>query len=214
MFNKVFVMPPTLGANVTFKAHGFELVDSPDQAEAIVLCGGEDINPVLYNQPPIPGTYWSEHRDNREVMLIREFRGKVPMLGICRGAQLLNVFAGGSMYQDVDKHAGGHHDVILNSPRLRPRVFKSNSVHHQMMIPGPGADLMGTAQVSTRRSYGELDITGGTVVRVDRSKSWLDPEVIYYEKDDFFCFQGHPEFGHVETEETYFEILHELYQQP
>lgn len=212
MFNKVFLSPPTLGAHVIFRKHGFEVVSQPTHADAIVLCGGEDINPKLYNQPPIPSTSWSDARDNREIRLINEHRGKKTFIGICRGAQLLNVYAGGSLYQDVNNHAGGCHIVHVCGPGVRERSFISNSVHHQLMIPGPTGDVLGTTRRSTYRRYGGLSEKGETVIIEQASTTWADPEILYYQTDDFFCFQGHPEFGHKITEDTFFDLLHEIYQ--
>ncbi|GGD12289.1 gamma-glutamyl-gamma-aminobutyrate hydrolase family protein [Pontibacillus salipaludis] len=71
--------------------------------DGLVLSGGQDINPLLYNEEPRPkqGSPFPE-RDHSEAILAKEMirQGK-PVFAICRGVQILNVTYGGSLYQDV-----------------------------------------------------------------------------------------------------------------
>ena len=72
--------------------------------DGLVLSGGnEDVNPLLYNEPPIPALQCvMPQRDSWEMALLDAAvdRGK-PILGICRGAQVINVAMGGSLYQNI-----------------------------------------------------------------------------------------------------------------
>jgi putative glutamine amidotransferase len=75
----------------------YELVDG------ICFAGGNDLHPSLYGEKPYPGEHdYSEGRDKVEQMLIKwTLEDKKPILGICRGMQLLNVRMGGTLHQDI-----------------------------------------------------------------------------------------------------------------
>lgn len=204
---KVFCQAPTLGADRLFDAAGFRMVDNPVDAHWIVLCGGSDIASELYDEPPIPnGTDGVDGvRDKIEVALIEAFRGKKTFIGICRGAQLLNVKAGGKLYQHVDSHCNGPHEIRYISGSVG-KVGVVNSVHHQQMRPAAqGAVLIGWAKESKFRHY--YDHMSKGKISEKREDQRVDPEIIWYPKDKFYCFQAHPEFGHDETTEIFFRSL-------
>ena len=108
--------------------------------DGIIFSGGPDLDPALYGQSPAPGR---AGRDSSEVALMREaLDQKAPLLGICRGMQLLNVVLGG----DLDKEQPGslhleepgtlaEHDVTIapDSPlgRLLGERAPVHSHHHQ-----------------------------------------------------------------------------------
>lgn len=123
--------------------------------DGLVLTGGADINPALYGQTAIPQTQGINHAlDQLEIGLYHAFvqAGK-PVLGICRGIQLVNVAAGGSLWQDLPSQQGltGHAYVKpLTSHLIRTEAdswlgrlfgseFLTNSYHHQavrQLAPG------------------------------------------------------------------------------
>jgi putative glutamine amidotransferase len=73
-------------------------------ATALVLCGGSDVDPRRYGEEPLPGAgvEVEPERDALEWELLAAARGRrLPVWGICRGFQLLNVFLGGSLWQDL-----------------------------------------------------------------------------------------------------------------
>jgi putative glutamine amidotransferase len=83
-----------------------------DGLDGLLLTGGKDVDPSVYGQRPHPSTDRpSQQRDAWEFALLREaLRRRLPVLGICRGAQVLNVALGGTLHQhlpDVIGH-GGH----------------------------------------------------------------------------------------------------------
>ncbi|MFF7989429.1 gamma-glutamyl-gamma-aminobutyrate hydrolase family protein [Kitasatospora xanthocidica] len=95
--------------------------DAPERApevlarlDALVIAGGPDIDPAYYGEPAHPLTdVDSPERDAWEVALLRgALAAGMPVLGICRGMQVLNVVCGGTLVQhlpdvlDVDVHAG------------------------------------------------------------------------------------------------------------
>jgi putative glutamine amidotransferase len=127
------------------------------RADGVLLTGGEDLQPVLYDQQ-MPQSLRQKcqttpdggARDLRELMIVDEvFRQRKPLLAICRGHQILNVALGGSLFADLPSqapHALNHrhmdkpcakvHDVQLTPGGLlakitRKRVLGVNSTHHQ-----------------------------------------------------------------------------------
>lgn len=134
-----------------------------DMADGILLSGGGDIDPSHYGQAPHPSlSDVQPERDRTEIILSRwaAAEGK-PILGICRGFQVMGVAAGGNMYQDVftlrdntQKHSffdnSGKprnylaHNVVLDDTCRLARIFGEtsflvNSLHHQAVkeIPAP-----------------------------------------------------------------------------
>ena len=74
--------------------------------DGLILCGGNDIDPSYYNEAPNGATNIDKARDEVEFSLLKAYidAGK-PVLGICRGCQLINVFFGGTLFQDLpDAH--------------------------------------------------------------------------------------------------------------
>ena len=80
-----------------------------DRLDGLVFSGGSDLDAGLYGQPQHPGTLGViPHRDASEVELMRAaLERDLPLLGICRGMQLLNVVLGGSLHQHLDDFLDG-----------------------------------------------------------------------------------------------------------
>ncbi len=133
-------------------AGGPTLDDYVADLDGLVLQGGSDVCPRSYGEEPLrPEWEGDEPRDRYEIDLIRAFVGAAkPVLGICRGAQVLNVAFGGTLYQDLATQlpgAGVHRDwdvydanrhevdVVAGSPLARlyggAARLAVNSVHHQ-----------------------------------------------------------------------------------
>jgi putative glutamine amidotransferase len=83
-----------------------------DRLDGILFTGGNDIDPELYHKSLNPKTKdVSKRRDQVEVNLMKwALDDNKPILAICRGAQLLNVICGGSLYQDIDSEVEGASD--------------------------------------------------------------------------------------------------------
>lgn len=111
--------------------------------DAVVLTGSEtDIHPALYGQRRGPDICDPDrYRDERDLAILREaIRGDVPVLGVCRGTQLLNILAGGDLVQHLDPHAlashrDEHHAVETASASLLRGPMGARipvcSTHHQ-----------------------------------------------------------------------------------
>ena len=68
----------------------------------VVFGGGQDIFPMLYDETPKQGYVYDRDRDALEISLARQARDdNIPALGICRGAQLMNIVRGGALHADV-----------------------------------------------------------------------------------------------------------------
>ena len=95
------------------------VADMVDNLDALVLQGGADVCPQKYGEDPRrPEWAGDPRRDRYELALLEEFlRQRKPVLGICRGMQLLNVAMGGSLYQDIhEDHRTSQHRGLEHSP--------------------------------------------------------------------------------------------------
>lgn len=106
--------------------------------DLLILTGGSDLNPNLYHQTPNGAVGWDTERDTREINIIREIRNVnsgTKILGVCRGLQLLNVYLGGSLFQDIDSIGKAHHGVhplgFNNPDHPLAWLTVTNSLHHQ-----------------------------------------------------------------------------------
>ncbi len=118
-----------------------------EEFDGLVLCGGGDPDPALYGQEN-RGSYGIEPmRDRQELSCIHSFlKAQKPILGICRGMQILNIAFGGTLTQHLPTaqlHQGvGEelwHDLLAEGylKNLYGRKFSANSSHHQ------GVDRLG-----------------------------------------------------------------------
>lgn len=122
-----------------------------ERVDALLLTGGEDVNPARYGQPAHPALgAISDERDAAEIALVQTARAlRLPMLAICRGVQVLNVALGGTLIQDIPAQVGREIDHDPDAPRTTrthpveidtdSRLARAvgvtrmdvNSVHHQ-----------------------------------------------------------------------------------
>jgi putative glutamine amidotransferase len=174
------------GSRVTVHAYAGEL-------DGLVLMGGADVSPTSYGETPLKPQWSGDRiRDDYEIALMRAFAeaGK-PVLGLCRGAQVINVAMGGTLYQDIPTqrpdalrhrmqsiYEKNCHATSIAAgsglARLYPgaSVVKTNSVHHQA-VKDLGRDLVVEA-------WSEPD-------RIVEAIRWTGPSYV-------FGVQWHPEF--------------------
>lgn len=118
------------------------------QLDGLFLTGGGDVHPRTFNQP-LDGAEPDEihdARDEMELPLIHAaLQADLPVLGVCRGIQVLNVAAGGGLLQHVDGHRSpadraAYHEVDVMPDTLLAQVlgldgrFVTNTYHHQAVI--------------------------------------------------------------------------------
>ena len=133
----------------------------------LVLTGGDDIDPANYGEAPTPqlGPV-NPQRDAAELLALQTaVERDLPILGICRGHQLINVFFGGTLCQDIATEKGDaashlqtapwgvrHHDVVVSAgSRLAQAVDEErlaiNSYHHQAIRRlAPGLEVTARAE--------------------------------------------------------------------
>lgn len=114
--------------------------------DGLIIGGGSDLHPTLYGGEVALDERIDEERDAFELSLLDHFRdGRRPVLGICRGAQMLNVYFGGSLHEEISEAYPGARAQrtplpvkrveILDGTRLRDMLgvgwCRVNSIHHQ-----------------------------------------------------------------------------------
>ncbi|MET8978606.1 gamma-glutamyl-gamma-aminobutyrate hydrolase family protein [Streptomyces sp. NPDC004539] len=163
--------------------------DAPSRAaaavarlDALVVSGGPDVDPALYGAEPDPRTDSpARERDAWESALIEAaLSAGVPLLGICRGMQLLNVTLGGTLVQHMDGHVkspgvfGTHTVTPVPGTRyasLVPEAADVPTYHHQAV------DRLAPGLVASAHAE------DGTVEAVELSEGWV------------LGVQWHPEMG-------------------
>ena len=169
---------------------GFIVVNDVDKADLVCFTGGADVSPHLYGAAVHPTTHSDGWRDAKEQRLFEHcMEKKIPMVGICRGGQFLNVMCGGQMYQDVQKHCQPHAITDIHDGD----VVWVSSTHHQMMKPSEDGIIIAVANQQGKREWFD-----GQVAKRDISQE--DIEVVFYPKNNALCFQPHPEFTGEEYE--------------
>ena len=113
--------------------------------DGFVFCGGEDIDPKYYGEENTASKNIRSIRDEFEKMLFDAvYRTGKPILGICRGMQVINVFLGGSLHQHIDGHVQEEHrsvrthSVTLTEGSMLARILgeeniEVNTFHHQVV---------------------------------------------------------------------------------
>lgn len=160
-----------------------------ERLDGVLLTGGTDVDPARYGADPHPELIEPQaERDDFEFeLLARSLDRDIPVLGICRGMQLINVHLGGTLTQHVPDHSrlDLKPDIEAHSVTLVPdsvlgglygEELKVNSLHHQT-LDSIGTDLRVTAVADDGNAEGiEL---GETVVAVQ----W-HPEMMRTSKTD------------------------------
>lgn len=166
-----------------FESLGCEIVYAHESADFVCFTGGEDVSPYLYRDYKHRLTHNNVDRDVSEKELFEKVKAlNKPMVGICRGAQFLNVMSGGRMYQHVEEHGRSHpiRDVKTD------KTILVTSTHHQMMMPGKFRELVAISNLHGRREWFTRETPCQDYAEVDY-------EVVWYPHTKSLCFQPHPE---------------------
>ena len=162
----------------------------------LALFGGEDISPSLYGQKPVatPAGKIPSYRDAVErAVFAAAMEQHLPVLGICRGAQLACVLLGGKLWQDVDNHEGKDHRIIVKG-----KEYWTNSYHHQMMIPTDEMEVLGYTRCISPVKTGEKPVK-------DEED---EAEIVIHRKHRVLMIQGHPEW--CDEQHDLFKLTNEL----
>ncbi len=152
--------------------------------DGVYFAGGGDINPLLLNEDPHKniGPICPE-RDAFEIEFCKKaIQKKIPIIGICRGAQIINIAAGGSIFQDLNTQVENHichkqlsptplssyfHKVLLVPETIIHGIYQSHSIYtnsyHHQSIKEPAPDFI----ISARTSDGiteAIEFTGDTFI--------------------------------------------------
>jgi len=147
----VFMLPSIEGGGLLRRGN-IRVADYVETLDGLVLQGGADVSPLTYGEQALKPAWQGDRvRDMYEIDLLQEFvnAGK-PVLGICRGLQLINVAFGGTLYQDIGEQHGNeidHYDAQAYDQNfheirlvggsvlaaLYPNIDRArvNSIHHQ-----------------------------------------------------------------------------------
>lgn len=132
-----------------------------DHIDGLILSGGSDMNPLFVNEEPLPSLHGINHRrDLAELLITRlAFDRQIPILGICRGIQIMAAALGGTVYQDIYSQCDGNlikhsqdldrsqasHTVTISPDSLLCKIFRKQAIHvnsfHHQAVKSPGKRL-------------------------------------------------------------------------
>src|SRR5574344_5281 len=186
-----FIIPP------------FENIDSlisvVNSIDGLILTGGGDINPLFLNEEPIKELHSINHKRDKSELIITKLAAdrQIPILGICRGIQIMNAAFDGALYQDIHTQMDGtrikhdqdldrgyaSHTVSLKEESLLSKIFKTdrlavNSFHHQA-VKEPAKGF----QVSAIASDGVIEAMESTEYKSMIGVQW-HPECFIMEGDE------------------------------
>ena len=162
-----------------------------EHIDALFLTGGSDIDPSTYGENPHPKLEKVEAgRDKYELELIRLALEKdIPILGICRGSQLLNSVAGGTMYQDLDSEYG---ENLIQHRQTSNRDFLNHKI--EVMEGTKLHEIVGTTEMSVNSFHHQANHDIGASFEVAAVAPDGVIEAIESKEHDFVMgLQFHPE---------------------
>lgn len=155
--------------------------------DALVMTGGEDINPSYYGESIFNDSVEiNAPRDTSDFLILAAAMKKgIPVLGICRGEQIINVYLGGSLYQDIPSQCPGQiaHRQKENSGTGTHWIYiEKGTILHELV----GRD---SVLVNSFHHQAVKQLAEGLTV----SARAADGVVEAYEGNGVFCVQFHPE---------------------
>jgi putative glutamine amidotransferase len=169
------------------------LADYADWLDALVLEGGSDVAPGSYGETPLEPKWGGDRiRDDYERALLAAFaeRGK-PVLGVCRGLQLMNVAFGGTLLQDIDSQRPGpvrHRDAGLYDRNLHTVEFEPGTRLAQLF------EGTRSATVNSVHHQGIKDLAPGFVVEARCPADGMIEAIRRPQGSYLAAVQWHPEF--------------------
>ncbi|MEJ2173999.1 MAG: type 1 glutamine amidotransferase [bacterium] len=190
--NVLVFMVPTVDKEGLLHRSEMRSVDYARALDGLVLQGGADVSPLTYGEEPLERRWAGDRlRDVYEIELAHEFidAGK-PVLGICRGLQIINVAFGGSLYQDIASQLKGAQKHVTDS--------YEGHTHEVSIVPGSGLARLypGIARARVNSIHHQsINVLGrGLVVEARAEPDGLIEAIRHAEKRYVFATQWHPEF--------------------
>jgi putative glutamine amidotransferase len=187
-------MVPTVDKDGLLHRSNVRLADYARALDGLVLQGGADVSPSSYGEQPLREDWAGDRvRDVYEIELVHEFvEARKPVLGICRGAQVINVALGGTLYQDVGTQ-------VPDSQRHVTDEYERH-LHEIRFAPGSGlARLYGGVERPRVTSIHHQSIKA--LGRGLKAEAWSEPDGVVEAvrgagEGYVFAVQWHPEFHH------------------
>ena len=190
--NVLVLMVPTVDKEGLLHRSELRAADYARALDGLVLQGGADVSPLTYGEQPLERRWAGDRqRDIYEIELVHEFidSGK-PVLGICRGLQIINVAFGGSLYQDIATQIAGASKHVSED-------YERN-FHDVSIVPDSGLARLypGTARARVNSIHHQsINILGrGLAVEARAEPDGVIEAIRHTEKRYVFATQWHPEF--------------------
>ena len=186
------LMVPSISEDTTLHRSNIRLRDYAGQLDGLLLQGGADVSPQAYGEEPIKPEWVGDRvRDAYEMELLHEFvEARKPVLGICRGAQLINVAFGGTLYQDIATQVpeAASHVSPAYDQYSHPVTFEPGSLLEKLCKDGTGRRIVSIHHQAIKTVGRELQV-----------EAWSEPdhvvEAIRWTGRGFVLgVQWHPEF--------------------
>ena len=171
-----------------------------EQCDGLLLCGGDDVGPSVYNAKKSPLTKCSpEWCDKQELQLLKwALADGKPVLGICRGMQLINVALGGTLHQDIASDLPAASDHQLSEHRKDFRLL----AHRLNISPGSRlAAILDTNGIDANSLHHQaVNKLGNGLVVTARTEDKVVEAIELPGTDFVIGVQSHPESLEAETE--------------
>jgi putative glutamine amidotransferase len=193
----VFMIPSHRSGDALPHSH-MHVGNYAQRLDGLVLQGGSDIAPLSYGEAPIREEWAGDRvRDVYELELFQAFlAAKKPVLGICRGAQLINVAFGGTLYQDIANQLPGsleHRDGVKYDRNFHSMSMEGDG-HLARLYPGCSHATINTIHHQAIKALGQ-DLSVEARSEPDgiiEAIRWQGPGYV-------FGVQWHPEFHDPDT---------------